>query len=523
MVHLIAFLLYAEIHHRIWNLYSRYFKREPEIVADMPHRVGPGRKLPVLVCIKDAHRYPILLHEIAIHLVGEQDRTLLLQKNFKNLAISKALWYEILPCDVEQLSGKVKIDVTILYSGKKQIKCVNDNYKLTSHAPFDVIIDPHPRPRLDGWVWGDLHTHSHLTSDQVEFGAPFAVSSAMAYALELDFFAVTDHSYDLDDSLDNYLINDPERPKWKMLWEQVRRLNETNANVVILPGEELSVGNVKNRNVHFLLLNNRAFFSGAGDSAERWFHTRPQHTIPDVLSRLEGSALAFAAHPLVDPPFVQKLLIRRGMWSDRDLKHAALHGCQFWNGDKGHFLEFGLPKWIELLLHGHKITLIAGTDAHGNFNRFRQIGTPHLTMREGPLEVFGMCRTGVYVGGELSLDAIVNGLREGHAIVTDGPMAAMAFTPSAVGGSVHAPDGCVRIDVCSSPSYGDVRALSLIIGDIAEKKETRRRIDHPSGLYRFTENVALKYCPQPGYIRLELETCIGDHTFHCFTNPIYFD
>lgn len=553
ILHLIPLLSYAEIHYRIWNFWSRYFRREPEIVADMPHRVGPGRKLPVVVCIKDADRYPIRLDRIAIHLVGAQNRTLLLQKEYESMAISEPLWYDILPCDVERFSGRGKIIVNVFYSNKRQKMCVNDNYRLTSHAPFNVLIDPQPRPRLDGWVCGDMHTHSHFTSDQVEFGAPLEVSSAMSSALELDFFAATDHSYDLDDSPQDYLVNDPERPNWNMLWEQVRRLNEANENVVILPGEELSVGNAKNRNVHMLLLNNHEFFSGSGDSAERWFRTRPQHRIPNVLARLESSALAIAAHPLADPPLAQKLLIRRGTWTDHDLKQACLHGCQFWNGDKEHFLKIGLPKWIELLLDGHRITLIAGTDAHGNFNRFRQIGTPHLTMQEGSREVFGTCVTGVYVGGESSLDAILSGLRRGCAIVTDGPMATMAFTPSSVGphpdaqaGLRQSPAarhpmpagdekckrigetarttvGAVRIDVRSSPNYGNVRALSLIVGDIEGKKETRRRVDYPSGLYRFTKNVALQDCPQPGYLRLELETCTGERLFHCFTNPIYFD
>ncbi|MBN1558819.1 CehA/McbA family metallohydrolase [candidate division KSB1 bacterium] len=527
--YLIPLLLYAEIHHRIWNLWSRYHKREPEIFADMPHRVGPGAKLPVLVCIKDANRYPISLENVAVHVVDREHRTLLLQKPYASLGISAPLWYEILLCDISHLTGRIKIDVTIIYADGRQKSCHNDNYKLTSHEPFEVFIDPQPRPRLNGWAFGDMHTHSHLTNDQVEFGAPFDVSCAMSRALELDFFAVADHSYDLDDRPDDYLINDPDIPKWRWLWDETGRMNNAHKDVVIIAGEELSVGNTKNRNVHQLIFNNRTFFAGSGDSAEKWFHTRPQHKIVDVVARLESTALSFAAHPIIDPPFVQKLLLRRGKWTDRDLRCAGLHGCQFWNGDKDHFLKIGLPKWIELLLHGHKIILIAGTDAHGNFNRYRQIGTPHLSMREGGGEIFGAAMTGVHVEGEFCLEGLLAGLRSGRVIVTDGPIAALSFASSAsaerkmIGESVRAHSGEIHMDVCSSPSYGEICGLALIIGDIGRKKETRRQIDCPSGLFSLAKKAVLENCPQPGYVRLELCTHLKKQTFHCFTNPVYFD
>ena len=40
-------LLYAEMHYRWWPLPSRYFRKEPEILADAPRRVEPGRPLPI--------------------------------------------------------------------------------------------------------------------------------------------------------------------------------------------------------------------------------------------------------------------------------------------------------------------------------------------------------------------------------------------------------------------------------------------------------------------------------------------
>ena len=550
---LLPVFLYAEIHYRILKLFSRYFKRQPEIVADVPFRLGPKHKLPVLILIKDANHYPVILNKVLVWRIERNKRLKLAEKHYDTLSISDSLWYDILEIHPREQSGKVSLDVEIFYTcrGKEHI-CRNDNYKLTSHKPFTIFFDSYPRPRLDGWVFGDMHTHSHLTSDQVEFGAPFDVSLRMARALELDFFASCDHSYDLDDRLDDYLRNDPELPKWHKMWQLIKKLNAEHKDFVIIPGEELSAGNARNQNVHQLILNNRQFFAGSGDSAEKWLKTKPQIKISDVLPRLEQNALSFAAHPIIEPPFVQKLLIRRGIWTDDDLVLDGLHGAQFWNGDKKHFLEIGLKKWVTLLLNGHRLTLIAGTDAHGSFNRFRQIGTPHVSMREEQREIFGSALTSVFVEGELSLQSILDGLRKGRVVVTDGPIAAISFRLSAfgdprtakseqrkaisrkpyavrqkpnmqcsIGDSTNAKSAMLRISALSSPGYGEIARLDIVVGDIGAKKETRRSLEAASGLLNFSGNVVLEECPQPGYIRLELETRVDEQSFHCFTNPIY--
>lgn len=562
---LLPFFLYAEIHYKIWNIFSRYFKREPEIIADVPHRLGPGQKLPVFMCIKDADQFPIELEKVEVQLARDSKKTILFKKNFAGQRIDEPFWYELYKCDIDGFSGDVHINVVMSYScrGKSKV-CVNDNYKLTSHDPFTVFVDESPRPALDGWVFGDMHTHSHLSSDQVEFGAPFDITTAMARAVELDFFASSDHSYDLDDRVDDYLVNDPDLPKWNMMWDTVIALNKKSKDVVIIPGEELSAGNAQNQNIHYLIFNNKIFWEGWGDSAEKWFHTKPQHKVVDVLPHLETDALSFAAHPVIEPPLVQKMLIRRGVWTDDDLTLPGLHGAQFWNGDKNHFLNVGLKKWIDLLLAGHKITLIAGTDAHGSFNRFRQIGTPHFTMREEQHEIFGTSITGVKIDGDFSLDSILQGLKKGRVIVTDGPTAAISCQHSAVsetknvrgtwkvipeseksdcgrptaecdtqnaaneqyydiGDSINLLPNSIHLIAASTPSYGELHRIEIVFGNISTKKETRRQLNLPSGCFEFSETLTLEHCPQPGYIRLEVESRIGERSFHCFTNPIFLD
>ncbi len=66
---------YFEMHYRFRYLpFSRYFKREPEILADAPHRLEPGRKLPLTILVKDAHRFPITLHKIGFTLIDDRDQ-----------------------------------------------------------------------------------------------------------------------------------------------------------------------------------------------------------------------------------------------------------------------------------------------------------------------------------------------------------------------------------------------------------------------------------------------------------------
>ena len=56
--------LYAEIHYRFKFIPSRLFYRQPEIIADVPHRIEPGQPLPILLLVKDANRFPIELQNV---------------------------------------------------------------------------------------------------------------------------------------------------------------------------------------------------------------------------------------------------------------------------------------------------------------------------------------------------------------------------------------------------------------------------------------------------------------------------
>ena len=521
-----SFILYAETHYRITFLPSRYYKKEPEIIADVPHRIQPNSMLPVLLIIKDADKFPVQLFRLTITATKNNKTKALFSYFFHNSVINNRYWQHVYFCHPpEDFAGNAEINVIVDYKCNHSIKkCINDNYTLSSHKPFTVYLDDHTLPCMPDWYFGDLHVHTNYTDDQVEFGAPLESTAKMAVAMGLNFFAATDHSYDLDDEPDNYLKNDPDLQKWKSLWDASARHNK-NSNMVIIPGEEVSAGNTGNRNVHLLLLNNKTFYRGDGDSAEKWMHTKPNQPIQSILENLESNAVAIAAHPTNPPPLLQWLLVRRGNWQSSDYAQPNLAGVEVWNGNKKDFFKHGLPRWIELLLAGHRLCLLAGNDAHGNFNRFRQIGMPHFSMQEHKDEVFGTVRTGLFIKGTLCLDNILLALNKHHAIVTDGPFLSMELRhPSKsffIGESCPYSEGELVMKVKSSPAFGRIKKLMLTIGDCYTKKEARRNLNHPSGSIKIDFSEYISGLPSQGYVRVHTVTEKEGKEFHAFTNPIY--
>ncbi|MDZ7301930.1 MAG: CehA/McbA family metallohydrolase [candidate division KSB1 bacterium] len=524
---LIPFWLYAEIHYRFKFIPSRLFYRQPEIIADAPHRIDPGQPLPILLLVKDANRFPIELQGISATIeLNEQNvkprssadhppchsgriflqfktfarngkRFLrddkatcaategLLQDQFTTFKFLKSpepinspFWWRTFSLEVpESWRGKsAQVNIEIVYRcNGRQFCCYNDNHVGTSQAPQRIYFANDPLPTLPDFWHGELHCHTDATSDQVEFGAPVEAMVELAKAQGLKFFAATDHSYDLDDLPDNYLKNDPALRKWHGLYERITQCNEQNRDFVIIPGEEVSTGNSRRRNVHFLIFNSPQFFPGNGDSAERWFRTGPEMSITDILDELGDEALAFAAHPEVPTPFLEWLLLRRGQWQWPDYQHPRLNGLQIWNGSlEG--MEEGLARWRELLLAGKKVFIIAGNDAHGNFNRFRQVGIPHLRMREHHWHVFGRTRTAVLINGQISLPSLMAALRNGRACITTGPMMDLQIIcengrRARLGETVTEPMRSIAVQAESSPEFGKLTRLVVWLGDLQERRE----------------------------------------------------
>ena len=529
--------LYAEIHYRFKFIPSRLFYRQPEIVADAPHRLEPGQPLPVLLLLKDAHRFPLVLQQVKVTVSFAQQKIAAFSLLGADERIAAPWWWKIFYIDIhEGWRGRMaQVNVEIIYKiNQKILRCCNDNYIGTSHAPLQIYFASEVLPALPNFRHGELHCHTDATSDQVEFGAPVEAMTTLAAAQGLSFFAATDHSYDLDDLPENYLQNDPALHKWRALLERIKQQNEENKNFVIIPGEEVSAGNAAGRNVHFLIFNNAKFLPGSGDSAERWLRTTPELSIPKILAQLEEGALAFAAHPEVPAPALEWLLLRRGQWEWPDYQHERLNGLQIWNGALTGMPE-GLARWRELLLRGKKVFVIAGNDAHGNFNRFRQVAIPHLKMREHHWHLFGRTRTAALLDGPFSLSSLMDALRRGRACITTGPLLDLQIAGESgrrarLGETISDSPQRLEITASSSAEFGALTRVTIWLGDL--QRQTERVLFETQSFvapFQFSHLHRLALPIGKYYLRGEAHSAgsafLPEPTLPCgaLTNPIWID
>jgi len=533
----IPFWLYAEIHYRFKFIPSRLFYRRPEIIADAPHRIEPTQPLPVLLLVKGANRFPIVLQQVNATISFAQKQTETFSLLHSDEHIDAPFWWEVFYIDIhDDWRGRTaQVNVEVVYkNSEKEFRCFNDNYIGTSHAPLQIYFANESLPALPNFRHGELHCHTDATSDQVEFGAPVEAMTALATAQGLKFFAATDHSYDLDDMPENYLKNDPALRKWRTLQERIKQQNEENKNFVIIPGEEVSAGNSRGRNVHFLIFNYRKFLPGSGDSAERWLRTAPELSIREILAQIDNEALAFAAHPEVPAPFLEWLLLRRGQWEWPDYQHDRLHGLQIWNGSLAGMNE-GAARWRELLLAGKKIFIIAGNDAHGNFNRFRQVAIPHLKMREHHWHLFGRTRTAVLIDEPFSLSSLMAALRLGRACITTGPLLDLQVVCESgrrarLGETVREAPRSLSIAAVSSAEFGALTRVAIWLGDLQNQTEqvlfeTKKFVDP----FKFSHFQTLDFPVEKFYLRGEAHSAgskfLPEPALPCsaLTNPIWIE
>jgi len=212
------------------------------------------------------------------------------------------------------------------------------------------------------------------------------------------------------------------------------------------------------------------------------------------------------------------------------MNEDGLAGIQILNGEAGHSFLSGLKYWTKLLLKGKKIFIAAGNDAHGNFNRFRQIGIPFFTIREEDIQLFGAMRTAVQTE---SLDeaSILNSLRYGRSAITNGPLLIFEIINehggvAKIGGAASGAKLKMQIVGRTSPEFGSFEVVRIILGRVGSESEVVYDEKHPEGLYSIELKVPLDIdtLRTISYVRLEGYTKDaegrGKNGF-CYTNPIW--
>jgi hypothetical protein len=525
---LMPIIAYAEIHYRLPFLPSLLFKKEPEIIFDLPLRGKFGSAIPLFLFIKDAHLYPVRLDETEIQIKSNKSTSAEILRYSLNDVITSKFNYQIIWIEPEHFpqEGEYHISAKLHYrnSRKNARMLLQDNYRGVPHPPFQIQIANKLLPKFDHWYWGDLHTHSSYTNDQVEFGAPLSALVQAAKSAGLDFIAVTDHSYDLDDHPDNFLQNDVDLQKWERFQEEITVIQKEEDKFIIIPGEEVSVGNSKNNNVHCLILNDSQFFPGKGDSAEKIFNNHPTLSLNELLKQKSEAALAIAAHPKERPPFSQRLILRRDNWTAKDLSVSNLDAMQILNDNADTAFYEGLEIWKKILLSGKRIGIVAGNDSHGNFNCFRQIDIPFIKMKFSRKHLLGNAKTAVFLE-EYGPDELIQNIRKHRCVISTGPVAIIQVAgkrPAHIGDTVQN-EHHHQVQICakSHAIYGFWSEIALYLGQFESKQEIKRQISIPTNKLEIEHQLNI---PNQGvdYIRLEAYTQQMRNQYLCFTNPIWF-
>jgi len=520
--------LYAETHYRFrYFPFSLYYRKQPEIIFDCPLRIEPGKELPVLLMIKDADKFPVEAKTVTVK-VSQNNQAIeeIIELNTK---IDSSFWSQIIYIDTADLPpGRLVVDCKVeIISNNKSTIISNDNHPGLSHAPLTVLKAEHPLPQLAGWSAGELHCHTSFGTDQVEFGAPPDYYQRAAEAMGLSWVALTDHAYNMDDLPDNYLINDPNLEKWAAFLSEVDRANQKNKNVVLVPGEELTCRSATGKNIHLLMIGQRNFLIGTGDDAQNWFNTRSEHSVSEAINKIDPNAAAIAAHPLTPISFLERLLVNRDAWESEDLNQDGLTGWQIWNGQLDSGFHIGMDHWRKALLDGKKTYIYAGNDAHGNFNRYRQIRLPMVSMRENSKHLFGKVTTRLKTGSSVTEESILNALRLGKCSLSSGPVIDIKIVSKTgtaeIGDEIFIdPQANIQIEFLTTPEFGKIKDIRLFGGgDNEELQQENFPAESEPKLQNWAGKLARPILGN-NYIRAELTT---EHKtgrlYHSFTNPIW--
>jgi hypothetical protein len=547
---------YPEIHFVLAKGLSLISRRFPEIVFDAPWRSRKGELIPIACIINDAHKYPIEIVNIKAQIFSdglELEHSLLTRtfdeaissaylyhKPKKSMApwriqINDSYWYMMdyiqLP---EDFVGPIAIhpQIEFILRGKRRIAST-DNLPGLPHAPLRTYVSKDPLPTYDGWYYGDAHWHSDKTKDQVEFAAPVEIAAPFGKAIGLHWFAVTDHSYDLDAPVDDYFAIDPDLTKWKNLRAEIKLANSHFDDFVVLQGEEVSCGNSKGQNVHLLVYGVPEFIPGRGDSGKTGFDFKfaPDLSIEEILELVRNyNGVAYAAHPNADNSFLGRLILNRGTWLDSDCLMESCYGLQFWNGCSGQRFKDGYKRWVRLLLDGQKRYIIAGSDAHGDFNRTRKMKFPWVKLVESMDSSFGKPRTCLYCGSTLNERNILEAMQCGRAVLTDGPLAIFNIKNEQgqianIGETISGKEFELTLQIKSIEEFGRISKAVLYRGDLSQRVEN---IEFEIDLKNTEDSYAhlSKHSIRSNsdcYLRLEVKSRKDKYEYRCITNPIWIN
>lgn len=316
---------------------------------------------------------------------------------------------------------------------------------------FNRVTVGQPLPNLTNWFRTDTHYHTRFTDNIFEFGGFMWMVRQSAEAIDLDVVCLTDHSTDIKTTLNEF--------GWSQLLAEADSLSD--GTVLLIPGEELTLDSdemnqapgQENR-VHQVVFGlTRPLLApeeccSQNSSGLLWTVRQGMDSVA------VQNAVAMAAHP--SRTFSVGYGGSLTKWSDTNFDIAATYpqfiGSEFYNERRtvlnnpvendDHLYPFDWtsnPNWEDVWNEGlrdfyrlvqrylnptpRKFFLAGGSDAHGDFdNKYtNQYG---ITSKVANDDAIGKVFTLVYSPSGLNQVGILDGMRQGAMVMSDGP----AFT-----------------------------------------------------------------------------------------------
>ncbi|SES10098.1 hypothetical protein SAMN04487944_11828 [Gracilibacillus ureilyticus] len=310
------------------------------------------------------------------------------------------------------------------------------------------------------WYKGDFHTHTTISDGKLtpELGMEQARKQG------LDFFVATDHN--------------------------VIPTNWVDSELLVIPGVEIT--------------SSKGHFNALG--VDQWLDWRPTCQDGGMESEVGMNRLLRETKEANGVRSINHPLLRPWEWQFKQTDLREVDVIEIWNDptyqDNPLATEHALKLWDELLLDGHKIYGIGGSDSHNLPTESYQEG--------GPPSLIGDPATYIYAEN-LSILSVLAGLRRGEAYVARGPE--LFF-------DIQDENGPVRLGstftgkLTYSFHYKNVPADSKVIWiKNGERVESTNLLTE--GLTEKMFEIEKEYA----YIRLEVRKENGELV--AFTNPIF--
>ena len=563
----------------------------PNFLADAPWRVSSiTSEIPVIVYIKDTDKNHLKLYKISI--LDNSTNEIVREYSPENLMIKTTpfvyAFSNLTAKNFGIYSQGQKVDLTVIVTFK------DFGIKHNFRQRFQVYVGE-KLPTMENWYPGDIHFHSDYTNSRLETGVGLlkgdyytgdAIIKRMGKSIGLDWVTVTDHSCDFGD--DDYRTpRGGEESQWQKMAQDCRRFSDS--EFIIIPGEEVTFDGENNHRTHLLAYETNQYIDGPEigffgklftDHHDKEFKNFSE-TFNEINKSNKGNGFCFAAHPLARADTVLGIHMKGLEWKEKTIQSAlnerSFKGFEIWNTritkkkknisfstkklvnpfpweNKRHWdeeLTNGIKMWDSYLLKNLskplKIFIEGGSDAHGHFNYaivFRYIAKsiPFIDYVAND-NAFGSVRTYIFSENGLNEKSILYALKNGHSIVTDGPLLVFGIDMDNDGELSVVKGDIIPGDICRIPVNTDVRFLikwqsSSRYRDIKDGQidkiiavygnENSLTAESKNIPYRKNENSCYwesvkSRDPMNSYYRLEgyVMDNNGNKKYRCYTNPIW--